>query len=145
MKKILLLALSAGFLFSSCNDDDDDNNELNIIGVWKHSQMKVFSGKNGGVLTENSYNSCDQKSTTEFTTLGIAKSDYYESNNGTCNHYPEEFGYSYNKYSQKLIVDGNIFSIKSYTDNELVLDNPDINEDFNNDGYNDIYELHLTR
>lgn len=44
MKKILFLAISAGFLFTACKSDDDDV-YASVVGVWKPSREMAVSGK----------------------------------------------------------------------------------------------------
>lgn len=144
MKKLILLAICAGFVFNSCKNDDDEK-EISIIGNWKHTQLRVISGKNGNVLKDNDLSACEQKGTTEFTTNGIAKATDYDDNNGACTSYYEEYGYTYNKGAKKITVDGSVFTVKSLTENEMILDDVDATYDYNDDGYNDLFELHLTR
>lgn len=143
MKKILMLAIVAGFAITSCKNDDEE--DVSIVGTWRHTQLKVISGKDGSTLNNNDLDQCDQKTTSEFTTSNIVKSNYYEFYNSSCNHSYDEFGYSYDKNKQQIIIDGEIFYIKSLTNHELVTDDPEADDDYNSDGYPDIYEMHLTR
>lgn len=145
MRKFLLLALASGFIFTSCSNDDDNDQEVSILGTWKHTQLRVFSGKDGSVLSNNIQTDCDKKTTSEFTSNGIIKSNFYEFYNNSCNHYYDELDYSFNKNTMKLISDGQEFTIKSLTQNEMVMDDPEYDDDYNNDGFPDVYEVHLTR
>ncbi|MCY0970210.1 lipocalin family protein [Chryseobacterium wangxinyae] len=138
-----MLAVIAGFSITSCKNDDQE--DISIVGTWRHTQMKVISGKDGSVLSNNDLDACDQKTTTELTENDTLKSNYYEFYNSSCNHYYEEYGYSYDKNAQKLFIDGETFSIKSLTEHELVMNDPEADDDYNDDGFEDIYEMHLTR
>jgi hypothetical protein len=60
MKKILFLAISAGFLFTACKSDDDDV-YASVVGVWKPSREMAVSGKNGSTIYNDPSSSCYKK------------------------------------------------------------------------------------
>ncbi|MCW3162837.1 lipocalin family protein [Chryseobacterium oryctis] len=148
MKKILFLAVAAAstLALGSCSNDDNED-ETTIVGTWKHSQVRVISGKdNSTILSNNILDDCEKKQTSEFTADGKLKSNYYEFYNGSCNHYYDETSYTYNKTTKVLVVDGVTTPVKSLTKAEfVVIDSSMDGEDYNNDGYDDIYELHLVK
>ena len=123
MKKILLLALSLGFVFNSCsnNDDEDQNEEFSIVGVWHPSRKIVVSGSTGVTLSNTDFSSCYRTSTFDFKSNNTVVTNIFENNiNGQCvSTGIETSPYSYDYSANKLVVDSENVEIISRTKNEL--------------------------
>ena len=132
MKKLLLIALSTGFLFNSCSSDEDHTEEFSIIGAWTPSREIVISTLTGTTISNTPYSACYQTSVFDFKTNNTLQSIIFEENtNGTCeNTGSETVSYSYDHNAKKLIIDGEDTEIVSRTLNELQVV---IDEDTSND------------
>ncbi|KQT18286.1 hypothetical protein ASG31_06045 [Chryseobacterium sp. Leaf404] len=123
MKKLLLLALSAGFMCNSCTVDDDDEftNQFSLLGVWHPSREIVVSGSTGITLSNTDYSPCYQSSTLEFKTNNTVVTNIFDVNiTGNCvSTGIETVNYSYDHTNSKLVIDGENIEIISRTQNEL--------------------------
>lgn len=123
MKKLLLLALAAGFIFNSCTTDDDDDftNEFSLVGVWHPSREIVVSGSTGITLSNTDYSPCYKTSTLDFKSNNTVLSNIFENNiSGNCvSTGIETVPYSYSHSQSKLVIDGENIEIVSRTQNEL--------------------------
>jgi len=132
MKKLLFLAVSAGFIFTSCsNDDDTDSNS--IVGTWRPVSEKAISGKNGSTLYNDAHSSCYKKSTINFKSDNMVSSTIYDENSGgNCENYgTETYPYSYDAAKMQLTVDGDVSEVVLLNQKELhfVSDYDDVNGD----------------
>ena len=119
MKKLLFLALSAGFVFSSCSNDDDDT--PSIIGTWRPSQTITVSGKTGNVIDTEDASTCYKKSTFEFKSNGSLVAVIYEDNGfGACSNIgTDTISYSYNYDKKRIIIDDEEQEVIRHTDNKI--------------------------
>lgn len=143
MKKILLLAVAAGFVFSSCKKDDDDQNL--IIGTWK---VNKFSYKYGNGSSETEIpDECAAKSTIVFKEDGALISNDYYKTGGNCVSDNDTGTYSYNESGKTLAMnleDNTInFKVLNLTNSELALQGE--NDDYDGDGTDDEYIIYLKR
>jgi len=123
MKKLILCALAAGFVFNSCSNDDEDdqNNEFSMIGVWHPSREIVVSGSTGITLSNTDYSPCYRSSTLDFKSNNTVVSNIFENNSlGNCvSTGIETLPYTYDHSQTKLVIDGENIEIISRTQNEL--------------------------
>ncbi|MDQ1162651.1 hypothetical protein QE422_003019 [Chryseobacterium sp. SORGH_AS 447] len=144
MKKLLFLAVSAGFIFTSCNNNDDEDPN-SIVGTWRPVSEKAISGKNGNTLYNDPHSTCYKKSTFNFKSNNTLSSTIYDENsNGNCENFGTETSpYSFNAGNMQLTVDGD-------TSEVLVLNSKELHvvsdyDDVNGDGVDDKIILVLAR
>lgn len=132
MKKLLFLAVSAGFIFTSCSSDDDTDSN-SIVGTWRPVSEKAISGKNGSTLYNDPHSSCYKKSTINFKSDNTVSSTLYDENSGgNCENYgTETYSYSYDAAKMQLTVDGDVSEVVLLNQKELhfVSDYDDVNGD----------------
>lgn len=149
MKKILLLAVATGFIFSSCSSNDDAENEQNlhpIVGTWKMTKTMVISGSNNATLLSDPVSVCEGKETYEFKSDNKIIINYYAGSGSNCTFDGTETGtYSYNDATKKLSMtfpnssSSDSATLHSLNNSEMMLIE-DIG-DYNNDGIDDISVL----
>ncbi|MFL9832885.1 lipocalin-like domain-containing protein [Chryseobacterium terrae] len=145
MKKILLLAVVAGFVFNSCKKDDDDDKSL-IVGTWKIE--KYFYKYSNGTTETELPTECDSKTLVTFKEDGTLINDQFSSGgNGTCVSDYETGTYSYNESSKVLSINlgNNTDQFKVVTLNNSQLAFQDDNTDYDGDGLKDVYIAYLKR
>lgn len=132
MKKLLFFAVSAGFIFTSCNNDDEGNSN-SIVGTWRPVSEKAISGKNGNTLYNDPHSSCYKKSTFNFKSNNTVSSTIYDENSsGNCENYGTDTSpYSYDPGNKQLTVDGETSEVVVLNSKELhvVSDYDDVNGD----------------
>lgn len=122
MKKILLFAVTAGFVFNSCSDDDDEGaKEFSMVGLWGPSREIIVSGSNGVTISNKDSSPCYKNSTFNFHANNTMSSQIFSlTNAGDCESSDiETVPYSYDHAAKKLIIDGELTEIVSRTENEL--------------------------
>ncbi|MEI7488237.1 MAG: lipocalin family protein [Chryseobacterium sp.] len=132
MKKILFLAVSAAFVFSSCSNDDDDNNSINIVGVWRPSKTLKISGSNGNLISIETASTCNQKSTYDFNANNQLTSHIFENDANNCTDFGSQTApYSYDMPNKKIVIDGDSYDVAKHTSNEIqiVVDYGQFNDD----------------
>ncbi|WP_267405394.1 MULTISPECIES: lipocalin family protein [unclassified Chryseobacterium] len=143
MKKLLFLALSAGFVFSSCSNDNDDN--PSIIGTWRPSQTITVSGKTGNVIDTENASTCYKKSTFDFKSNGSMVATIYDENGaGACSNLgTDTVQYSYNYDKKRITIDGEEQEVISHTNNKIQIVTDYDDED--GDGIDDKIMIVLTK
>jgi len=143
MKRILVLAIAAGFVFSSCKKDDDDQNL--IVGTWKVNKF-VYKYGSGSSETEIP-DACEAKSTVAFKEDGSVTSNDYYTSSGNCVSDNDNGTYSYNESGKTLAInlgDGTVnFRVLNLTGSELALQGE--NDDYDGDGKDDEYIVYFKR
>lgn len=145
MRKILLLALASGFIFTSCKKDDDNDQSL-IVGTWKID--KYFYKYADGTSETELPDACDTKTRITFKEDGSIINDEFSTDvNNSCVSYYETGNYSYNESSKtlKINLDNEItdFKVVTLSNSELAIQTE--NDDYDGDGVNDIYIGYLKR
>ncbi len=144
MKKLLFLAISAGFVFTSCSSDDEEDVN-SIVGTWRPISEKAISGKNGSTLYNDPHSTCYKKSTFNFKSNNILSSTIYDENSsGNCENYgTDTSSYSYDPGNKQLTVDGEISEVAVLNSKELHIVSD--YDDVNGDGVDDKIILVLAR
>lgn len=144
MKKILLLAVAASFVFNSCKSDDDDDQSL-IVGTWKIDKY-FYKYANGTSETELP-DTCESKTQITFKEDGSIINDEFSISGGNCESSYETGNYSYDESSKTLSINlGNgtdNFKVISLSKSQLAFQTE--NDDYDGDGTNDIYIGYLKR
>lgn len=143
MKKILLTAIAAGFAFTSCKSDDDDTPL--IVGTWKINKT-VINYADGTAETENP-DACEAKTEVIFREDHSVTSNEFFNNGSSCLSDSNSGNYSYNQSAHKLTItlsgDTSDFNVLSLNSSELVIRGQD--DDYDGDGLDDQYILHLKK
>ena len=132
MKKILFLAVSAAFVFSSCSNNDDDDNSVNIVGVWRPSKTLKISGSNGSIISTENSSTCNKKSTYEFKANNELTNHIFENDSDGCTDFGSQTApYSYDMNNKKIVIDGDSYDVAKHTSNEIqiVVDYGQFNSD----------------
>lgn len=144
MRKTLSISLTLFLLSCDREENVSQNDSGKFIGVWKESKSFVISGKNSSIIFSSIPNSCESKSTFEFTSDKKYISNYYNDNSGSC------------KFDEKVVVDYSYDSnlkkinIGGYTGDVLLLTNTKIQiveglYDEDNDGIEDKMIFEITK
>ncbi|MCF2219516.1 lipocalin family protein [Chryseobacterium sp. PS-8] len=144
MKKILFLAISAGFLFTACKSDDDDV-YASVVGVWKPSREMAVSGKNGSTIYNDPSSSCYKKSTFDFKSNNTMVSNIFdEGMSGNCENLgTDTSSYSYDPLNKQIVIDGESSEVLKLTNYEMHIVSDYSDED--GDGIDDKIVLVLIR
>lgn len=148
MKKNLFFALLTTALVISCNDDDSNSPSNSVVGVWKPSVQKIYSGTNNStVLASANADNCFKQSTFDFKSNGTVTVNILETGSGTTCYSvgAETSNYAYDSNTKILTVDGDQLPVKVLTTNTFEIEDVDYQEDYNNDGVIDRMYITLVR
>ncbi|MBP0611927.1 hypothetical protein J8J42_02565 [Chryseobacterium sp. cx-311] len=152
MRKILLFSVFSAITLISCSSEDDHVDPTtpvnSVVGVWKPSVLKVYSGTNNSTVlsTENADN-CTKQSTYDFKSNGTVTATDIVPGTGTgcVNLGSETFSYSYNATTKILNIDGDLFPVKTLTSGTFEFEDVDYQQDYNNDGIMDYLYVTLVK
>lgn len=144
MKKILILAVVAGFAITSCKNDDEETPP--IVGTWKINKSTYKYGD--GTSDTEIPDACESKSNFTFKEDGVLINDeYYISGSSTCTPDYSTGSYSYNENEKNLYLnfDGSTetFKVITLNNSELVLAGE--KDDYDGDGTDDDFTLYLKK
>lgn len=118
MKHLLITLLSLSILFVGCKKDETTNNAAKIIGKWEFTGFYInYNPTGGGAAQDYTYPSDpDVTIYVEFKEDNKVYSTYIETGN------PNEYDTSsYSVDGDKLVIDGDIYTIKTLTSSTLEL------------------------
>ena len=143
MKKLLLMAVVAGFALTACKKDDDE--VPSIVGTWKVNKY-TYKYANGKFETETP-DACEAKTNITFKEGGSLINDEYYSGSGTCKSDYSTGTYNYKENEKDLYVslDGNTMRFKVITINNFELVLLGEKDDYDGDGKDDEYTMYLKR
>lgn len=135
MKKIFSLLVAGAFIITSCSSEDETEQTYRIRGIWHPVKTEIRSGTDNAVLQTTEASECYKKSTLNFKSDNMLKSEYFTEVGNTCGNAGEYLQkYSFDAASGILIIDENEYNeVLSLTDSEMQLMRSN-SDDQNGDG-----------